>query len=54
MHAKYWSENLSGRHHVENIGVDGRIKLDRILKKQSGNLSIGFIWLRIGTSGGLL
>jgi hypothetical protein len=29
-------------------------KLERILAKQGGQLWIGFIWLRIGTSCGLL
>jgi len=34
-----------GRDHTEDIGVDGRIILDG---------TFGFIWLRVGTSGGLL
>jgi hypothetical protein len=32
--------------------VDGRILLKFILKKQSGSLWIGVIWLRLGTCGG--
>jgi hypothetical protein len=37
----------------EDIGVDGSI-LELVLGKLGGKLWTGFIWLRIGTSGGLL
>jgi hypothetical protein len=44
-----------GKNHSEDLGVDGRIGL--ILKWIFGILVlrvwIGFMWLRIGTSGGL-
>jgi hypothetical protein len=30
---KIWSENLNGRHHSEDLGVDGRIILEWILGK---------------------
>jgi hypothetical protein len=46
--------NLKGRDHLEDVGVDGRIILERILGKKCGNFSTGFIWLRRGTSGRLL
>jgi hypothetical protein len=46
-----WSENLKGRDHSEDLGVDGRIS-DWILEKWGWKLWTGFIWLRIGTSGG--
>jgi hypothetical protein len=36
------------------IGVDGRIILKLILGKQGSGMWIVFIWLRIGTGGGLL
>jgi len=29
----FWSENLTGRDYSEDLGVDGRIILERILKK---------------------
>jgi len=50
---KFWSENLKVRDHSEDLGVDGRIVLERILEKQGGKLWTDFIWLGIGTSGGL-
>jgi len=34
MHSKFWSENLKGRDHSEDLGVDGRILLECILGKQ--------------------
>jgi hypothetical protein len=46
--------NLKGRDHSEDVGIDGRIILELILGKQVGKVWTGFIWLRIGTSGGLL
>jgi len=33
MHTKFWSENLKGRDHSENLGVDGRIISEWILRK---------------------
>jgi hypothetical protein len=27
VNAKFWSEDLKGRHHLEDLGVDGRITL---------------------------
>jgi hypothetical protein len=46
--------NLMGRDHLEDLGVDGNIILQWILGKWCGRVWTGFIWLRIGTSGGLL
>jgi hypothetical protein len=50
----YLSENLKGRDHLEDLGVDGRIILECILGKKDGNVWTGFIWLRIGKIAGLL
>jgi len=47
-------ENLNGTDHAEEMGVDGKIILEWICRKQGGRVWSGFIWLRIGTSGGLL
>jgi hypothetical protein len=33
LHTKFWSENLKGRHHSEDLDVDGRIIRDSILGK---------------------
>jgi hypothetical protein len=33
MHAKFCLGNLKGRDHLEDLGVDGRIILEWILKK---------------------
>jgi len=50
----FWSENLKGRDHSEDLGVDGRITLEWALGKQGGKLWTACICFRIGTSGGLL
>jgi len=51
---KFWSENLKGRNHSEDLGIDGKIILERILWKQIGKVWTGFIWVRIGTYSDLL
>jgi len=33
MHTKFWSVNLKGRDHSEDLWVDGRIILEQILRK---------------------
>jgi hypothetical protein len=42
-----------GRDHLEDLSIDGKI-LELVLWKKGGKMWTGFIWLRIGTSGGLL
>jgi hypothetical protein len=42
------------RDHKEDQDVGGWIILIRILERWDGNVWIGLVWLRIGTSGGLL
>jgi hypothetical protein len=54
MHTTFWSENLKGRDQSEDLGVDGKMILEMILGKYGGKVWTGFIWLRIGTNGGLL
>jgi hypothetical protein len=49
-----WSEHVKEGNKLEDLGVDGKIILEWILEKQGGKVWIGCIWLRIGTSGGLL
>jgi hypothetical protein len=48
MHIGYWWESQK-----ENQDVGGWT-IKWILERQDGMISIGFAWLRIGTSGGLL
>jgi len=52
VHTKFWPENLKGKDHLEDLSVDG-ILLEWILGKHM-RICGGFIWLMIGTSGGLL
>jgi hypothetical protein len=54
MHTKFWSENLKERDDSEDLSAGGRIVLDWILGTYGEKLWNGFIWLRLGTSGGLL
>jgi hypothetical protein len=46
-------EILKGIDHLEDLGIDGKIILKLILRKQGGKVWTGFVWLRIGTSGEL-
>jgi hypothetical protein len=42
------------REHSENLGVDGKIILECVLRKLGGKVWAASLWLRIGTSDGLL
>jgi hypothetical protein len=54
MHIEYWWEVQKERDHWENEDVGGWTILKWILDRYDGMVWIGSIWLRIGTSGGLL
>jgi hypothetical protein len=43
-----------GKSYLQDTGVDGSMMLKWILNKQDRGVWTGFIWLRIGTSGGPL
>jgi hypothetical protein len=54
MRAKFWSGRLKGRDRLKDVGVDGKIILEWILRKYCGKIWTGCMRLRTGTSGGLL
>jgi hypothetical protein len=54
MHIGYWCVIQKKRDHWEDQDVGGWTILKWILERQDGRVWIGSIWLRIGTSGGLL
>jgi hypothetical protein len=49
MRTAFLSENLKGRDHTKNLGVDGKIILEWIFGKYCGRM-----WFRTRTSDGLL
>jgi hypothetical protein len=53
-HVGFWWEGQKERDHQEYLDVCGRIGLKWILEKWDWVVWAGFIWLRIGTSEGLL
>jgi hypothetical protein len=48
MHKIFSLEILKGRDYAEELGVDGKIILEKILEKQDGNLWTELIWIRTG------
>jgi hypothetical protein len=54
MHIGYWWESQKERDYWEDQDVRRWTILKWILVGQDGMVWIGLIWLRIGTSGGLL
>lgn len=54
MHTGFCWENLKERDHIEDLAIDGRILLGRLVKIWIGRTSAVFVWLRIGTFGRLL
>jgi hypothetical protein len=50
VHTRSWWENPSEK---EDLNVDGRMILKWIFKEMGVGAWIGFIWLRVGTRGGL-
>jgi hypothetical protein len=52
MRTNFWSENLEGRQHSEQISVDGKVILKWILGKYGGKVWTGVFWLRIRNTRG--
>jgi hypothetical protein len=52
-HKGFWQGNLRDKDHLEDIGIDGRVMLEPILKKSVGSVWTGLISHRMGTNGGL-
>jgi hypothetical protein len=52
MNTQFKSESLKGRDHMDDLGMDGRILLS--IPKYCVQLRTGLIWMKIGTSDGLL
>jgi hypothetical protein len=40
MYTKFWSENVKGRDHVEDLSIYGRIILERILGNEMGGCEL--------------
>jgi hypothetical protein len=51
---KFFIGKREYKRHSEGLDIDGRITLEWISEKQGEKMWTGCIWLRIGTSGGLL
>jgi hypothetical protein len=47
-------QNLQGKDHLTDLGVDESIQFRLVIRKQGGNVRIGFISFRIWTNGGFL
>jgi hypothetical protein len=52
MYRKFWSQELEGRSHSEDLIVDEMIILEWISGECGGRVWTGFVCLSIGTSGG--
>jgi hypothetical protein len=50
----YWWESQKKRYHWDDQDTGGWRILNWILERWDGMIRIGLIWLRVGTSGGLL
>jgi len=43
MHTELWLESLNGSDHLEDLGTEGRMVLNLILKKMGVRLRIGLL-----------
>jgi hypothetical protein len=54
MQTRFWWTNMRKKSHLKDLGVDGKIIFNWILNKSDERAWTWWMWLRIGTSGGLL
>ena len=54
MYTGFWCGNLRERDHMDEPVIDGKIILRWLFRKWDVGVWTGSIWLRTGTSGGLL
>jgi len=47
MHTKFWSENLNGRGHLEDVGVDEEMILEWTLWKLEGKVCVCVDWFHL-------
>jgi hypothetical protein len=53
VHTAFWWGDLREGDHLEDLGADGRMIFQLIIKKLDGAWT-GLLWFGIGTGGGLL
>jgi hypothetical protein len=49
MNTTFRLENLKGKYHSNNLGIDGKVILEWILEKWGRKVWTECIWFRIGT-----
>jgi hypothetical protein len=54
VYTEFWWGELIKTDHLEGLDIDGRIILKWIFKRWDEEAGTVFLWLRIGTGGGLL
>jgi hypothetical protein len=54
MHVGFWWESQKERNYQQDLDVRGRIILKLVLEKWDELIWTGLIWVRVGSSGGLL
>jgi len=54
MHTQFWSENLKGQYHAEYLRSTWKDNVRMDLMQSEWEVWTGFLWLRVGNSGGIL
>jgi hypothetical protein len=53
MHSELYLENVRGKYHLEDLGIDWCVILNWVFKKNGGRMWTGLVWLRVTANGGL-